>query len=352
MVQSPDRATCALACVHGAAVLPPHASFTQLCPASPLQIPYDIMVVAVGEKLATFGVKGVEEHWWAGRGWEWSPAVHPRACQAARGAACADLAVACPIRGPPPCSFFMKEIPDSVGLRQRISQQFELAALPGTKDADMRRALHFVVVGGGPTGVEFAGTLSDFLRDDLKKKYPELMPYVRVTLLNATPSILVQFDEKCEGREGARQGRRAQPWQLAARRATLILGSALAARRMRQHALDNFKRVGVDVRNDTAVVEVGKQRASRGARARHTAYIAWQHHRCLLRQARWRLVPQVTKDTIKLGTGEALPYGVCVWSAGNAPRSLTQELAAQIPEQAPYQPGGRPSKLAVDSYLR
>ncbi len=127
-----------------------------------------------------------------------------------------------------------------MGLRQRIQQQFELAALPGTKEADMRRALHFVVVGGGPTGaasgvavwggacwlgrhalaaftlphtrrpspnppyppappppgVEFAGTLSDFLREDLKKKYPELMPYVRVSLLNATPSILVQFDEK------------------------------------------------------------------------------------------------------------------------------------------------------------
>ena len=44
------------------------------------------------------------------------------------------------------------QIPDSVGLRQRIQQQFELAALPGTKEADMRRALHFVVVGGGPTG--------------------------------------------------------------------------------------------------------------------------------------------------------------------------------------------------------
>lgn len=48
---------------------------------------------------------------------------------------------------------------------------------------------------GDPAGVEFAGTLSDFLREDLKKKYPELMQFVRVSLLNATPSILVQFDE-------------------------------------------------------------------------------------------------------------------------------------------------------------
>ena len=44
------------------------------------------------------------------------------------------------------------QIPDSVGLRQRIQQQFELAALPGTSEEDMQTALHFVVVGGGPTG--------------------------------------------------------------------------------------------------------------------------------------------------------------------------------------------------------
>ena len=93
----------------------------------------------------------------------------------------------------------MKEIPDCVGLRARIQNQFELAALPGTTDEDMQQALHFVVVGGGPTGVEFAGTLSDFLRDDLKKKYPELMPYVRVTLLNSAQSILTQFDAGCVG---------------------------------------------------------------------------------------------------------------------------------------------------------
>lgn len=60
--------------------------------------------------------------------------------------------------------------------------------------------------------------------------------------------------------------------------------------------------------------------------ARHHA--AWQRHR------------QVTKNTIKLGSGEELPYGVCVWSAGNAPRPLVKALAASIPEQvSPQQQG-------------
>lgn len=46
----------------------------------------------------------------------------------------------------------VQEIPDSVGLRQRIQQQFELAALPGATEEELEQVLHFVVVGGGPTG--------------------------------------------------------------------------------------------------------------------------------------------------------------------------------------------------------
>ena len=46
------------------------------------------------------------------------------------------------------------QISDSVGLRQRIQQQFELASLPGTSMDDMQQVLHFVVVGGGPTGAK------------------------------------------------------------------------------------------------------------------------------------------------------------------------------------------------------
>lgn len=67
-----------------------------------------------------------------------------------------------------------------MGLRRRIGESFELAALPGTSEKDRKKALHFCVVGGGPTGVEFAGTLRDFVRGDLSRKYPELMADVQV----------------------------------------------------------------------------------------------------------------------------------------------------------------------------
>ena len=50
-----------------------------------------------------------------------------------------------------------QEISDTIALRKRIQDCFELAAVPGTSEADMRRTLHFIVVGGGPTGAASAG---------------------------------------------------------------------------------------------------------------------------------------------------------------------------------------------------
>ncbi len=44
-----------------------------------------------------------------------------------------------------------QEISDTIALRKRIQDCFELAALPGTPEADITHALHFIVVGGGPT---------------------------------------------------------------------------------------------------------------------------------------------------------------------------------------------------------
>jgi len=49
--------------------------------------------------------------------------------------------------------------------------------------------LAYIIDRGGAAGVEFAGTLADFVRVDLRRKYAELMPSVRVTLLQACPDV-------------------------------------------------------------------------------------------------------------------------------------------------------------------
>ena len=43
--------------------------------------------------------------------------------------------------------------------------------------------LHCVVIGGGPTGVEFSGELSDFIMRDVKDRYAHVKNYIRVTLI-------------------------------------------------------------------------------------------------------------------------------------------------------------------------
>ncbi len=51
---------------------------------------------------------------------------------------------------------FLKEIEDAVAIRSKVLDCLELASLPSMTEDDKKRLLHFVVVGGGPTGVEVA----------------------------------------------------------------------------------------------------------------------------------------------------------------------------------------------------
>lgn len=70
-------------------------------------------------------------------------------------------------------SMAMKTIPQSLNLRSLILENFEQALL--TDDLHEREALmNFVIVGGGPTGVELAGALAEIKKGILPKDYPDL----------------------------------------------------------------------------------------------------------------------------------------------------------------------------------
>ena len=66
----------------------------------------------------------------------------------------------------------MKTIPEAIQLRNRILQTFE-DALNTTDQDKLQSLLNFVIVGGGPTGVELAGALSEMKRYILPKDYPD-----------------------------------------------------------------------------------------------------------------------------------------------------------------------------------
>lgn len=85
---------------------------------------------------------------------------------------------------------FVKEVEDAQRIRRTVIDLFERASLPCISEEEKKKLLHFVIVGGGPTGVEFAAELHDFVHDDLSVLYPSVKDYVKITLLEAGDHIL------------------------------------------------------------------------------------------------------------------------------------------------------------------
>lgn len=90
----------------------------------------------------------------------------------------------------------MKTIPEALNLRSMILQNLEEALLE--EDEERKVALlNFVVVGGGPTGVELAGALAELKRHVLPKDYPELqLDQVQIYLIEGSPKILGMMSEQ------------------------------------------------------------------------------------------------------------------------------------------------------------
>ncbi len=87
-------------------------------------------------------------------------------------------------------AFGLKDLDEAINIRNHVLRMFELAVQE--PHPERRRALlTFVVVGGGPTGVESAGALSELMRLVLVKDFPEIdHSDVRVILLEMTDSVL------------------------------------------------------------------------------------------------------------------------------------------------------------------
>jgi NADH dehydrogenase len=117
-------------------------------------IPYDVLVLAMGSVPAFFGVEGAEEF-----------------------------------------AFPLRDMDHALPLRREVLSRFERASFE--PDPERRRALlTFVIVGGGPTGVEYAGALAELVHGPLLKDYP-IIPQdeIRILLLEGSDRVLGGMDE-------------------------------------------------------------------------------------------------------------------------------------------------------------
>ena len=119
------------------------------------ELSYDYLILALGSTTNYFGVPGADQH-----------------------------------------AFPLRTLEDGVALRNHILSCFELAA--GEPDAQRReRLLTFAIVGGGPTGVEFAGALTELIYGPLAKDFKSLdLNTSRVVLIEATDSLLPSFPKR------------------------------------------------------------------------------------------------------------------------------------------------------------
>ncbi|GKZ69834.1 NADH:ubiquinone oxidoreductase [Aspergillus niger] len=192
------------------------------------EVPFDMLVVGVGAENATFGIPGVREN-----------------------------------------SCFLKEVDDAQKIRKRIMDCIETAMFKDQTEDEVKRLLHMVVVGGGPTGVEFAGELQDFFEDDLKKWVPEIQENFKVTLVEALPNVLPMFSKQ------------------------LI-----------DYTESTFKEEKISIRAKTMVKNVTD-----------------------------KYIEAMVTNPDGSKSIERIPYGLLVWATGNAVRPVVRDLMNQLPAQ-------------------
>ncbi|HVI47434.1 MAG TPA: NAD(P)/FAD-dependent oxidoreductase [Chitinophaga sp.] len=119
------------------------------------EISYDYLVFATGSNTNFFGNKNIEEH-----------------------------------------AIGMKSLIEAVQIRNYVIKQFEESLL--LKDPEeIRPKLNFVMVGGGPTGVELAGAFAELRKYIMPKDYPDLpQDLMNIYLIEAGPRLLASFSEK------------------------------------------------------------------------------------------------------------------------------------------------------------
>ena len=201
----------------------------------------------------------------------------------------------------------LKRIEDATEIRRRILTAFEQAEL--TQDPAEREAwTTFVVVGGGPTGVEMAGAIADMAREALARDFRNFNPAeARILLIEAGPRLLAAYPEHL---------------------------SAYA-----QRALE---RRGVTVRTGTAVTDIGAGQVALGAEVLPVGAAVWAAGVAASPAAEWLGVDRDRAGRVKVEADLSL--------AGQGEVYVIGDTAAAVSDGKPV-PGIAPAAKQMGRYV-
>ncbi|HEU0066974.1 MAG TPA: NAD(P)/FAD-dependent oxidoreductase [Sphingomonas sp.] len=193
----------------------------------------------------------------------------------------------------------LKRIEDATEIRRRILLAFERAEL-ATDPSERDVLTTFVVVGGGPTGVEMAGAIADMARDALPRDFRNVDPdQAHVLLVEAGPRLLAAFPEH-----------------------------------LSDYAKTALERRGVEVLTGQAVTDIGRGRVVIGEREIRAGAIVWAAGVAASAAADWLGADRDRAGRVKVGPNLTVPGRPEILVVGDT-AAVVDEAGKPVPGIAP-----------------
>jgi NADH dehydrogenase len=189
----------------------------------------------------------------------------------------------------------LKTLTDATKIRSRVLLSFERAEL-ANNEADRKRLLTFVIVGGGPTGVEMAGAIAEIARQTLRFDFRNIDPRAaRILLIEAGPRILPAFPEDLSA-----------------------------------YAEKSLRKMGVEVMTSTMVTDVKRDHVMLGTRKIESEAIIWAAGVKASAAAEWIGAEADRAGRIKVNADLSVPGHPEIFAVGD-----TATMPSPIPGIAP-----------------
>ncbi|HEY3809073.1 MAG TPA: NAD(P)/FAD-dependent oxidoreductase [Steroidobacteraceae bacterium] len=226
--------------------------------ANDVELPYDFLVLATGAAYSFFGHD------------QWAPFTH-----------------------------VLKTLDDALSIRERLLSAFEWAE-ESNDPAQVERLMTFAVIGGGPTGVELAGTMAELARSTLARDFKRIDPRsARIVLCEAGPRLLSAFPQH-----------------------------------LSDYALGALRALGVEVRLGEAVEAIDAQGLRVGQTRIDASLVLWCAGTAARPAARWIDAPAARNGAVQVQADCSVPGRPEIFAIGDV-ASYGAGLAAPLPGLAP-----------------